>query len=146
MEVTLEKRALASLRRRIDSALSAEEELCRRLLHVGEAPQEGRPLDAAGALETELNVGSVSEVTQNMDQIIQGYMRALEDFPDHGGLCYDLGRLLAKKGWLIEAEAAFRRALRDNPHDPQVNRTLGDVLSDQGKIVEAQEYYRRAGA
>jgi tetratricopeptide (TPR) repeat protein len=78
------------------------------------------------------------------DGAAEAYRRALKLRPDCGETLINLGRLLAERGELTEAEDCFSRAAGVDPSDATAVYNLGVVAQDGGRDGEAIERYLRA--
>ncbi|MBF0623624.1 MAG: hypothetical protein HQL82_02335 [Magnetococcales bacterium] len=111
-----------------------EEELSLALREIRDAMQASN-LPAEDAL---LNLGSVLDVANRLEQSKLDYLRQLGKSVRRAGHFNHMGLVLARNGWLLEAEAAFRREIGASPHSAAVYRNLAAVLREQGREEEAR--------
>jgi predicted O-linked N-acetylglucosamine transferase (SPINDLY family) len=92
-----------------------------------------------------LQVGIQHHQANRLDEAESIYRQILARFPDHPGVLYLLGRLLAQRNQLEPAVRAVQRAVELQPSAADSLNLLGELLRRSGRVDEAMESHRRAG-
>ena len=89
----------------------------------------------------QLNFGNV---TDNPDEALLAYQKAIELKPDYADGYYNLGTQLARKGDDAAAEKAYRRAIELDRDFAEPHFNLGNALDRMGRKAQAMDAYREA--
>ena len=68
------------------------------------------------------------EQLQQADEALETYLALAQDYPELPEVQNNLGVMLAAKGRVDEARAAFEHALRNNPNYATAHENLGDIF------------------
>jgi protein O-GlcNAc transferase len=91
-----------------------------------------------------LQVGIQHHHANRLDEAESIYRQLLARFPNHAGVLYLLGRLLAQKNQLEPAVKAVQRAVELHPSASDFLNLLGELLRRSGRVDEAMASHRRA--
>lgn len=77
---------------------------------------------------------------------IQSYSEAVRWWPQFASAYLQRGKLLARQGKALEAEADFNKAIQLDPGQPASYNTRAMFYKDQGRFPEAEQDFNRAVA
>jgi tetratricopeptide (TPR) repeat protein len=97
------------------------------------------------ALDVEFAKAALLEDAGKIDEAIALLQLALERYPDHPGVRYQIALILDKAGRDRESTKSFESLLRDRPEDASLLNALGYSLADRGeKLPRAETMIRKA--
>jgi predicted O-linked N-acetylglucosamine transferase (SPINDLY family) len=91
-----------------------------------------------------LQVGIGHHQANRLDEAESIYRQILARYPDHPGVLYLLGRLLAQRNQLAPAIKTVARAVEIHPASADFHNLLGELLRRAGRVDEAMASHRRA--
>ena len=123
----------------------------RLLMQRDERPAAFRLLDEhaakerSEALDVEFTKAALLEETGKPNEAIALLQLALERFPDHPGVRYQIALTEDKAGMLRESVRSFESLLKDRPEDASLLNALGYSLADRNqKLPRAEALIRKA--
>jgi tetratricopeptide (TPR) repeat protein len=97
------------------------------------------------ALDVEFAKAALLEDTGKPTEAIALLQLALERFPDHPGLRYQIALIQDKAGMERESVRSFEKLLKDRPEDASLLNALGYSLADRNeKLPRAEQLIRKA--
>ncbi len=97
------------------------------------------------ALDVELAKATLLEDAGRGSEAVALLQLALERFPDHPGIRYQMALIQDKSGMERESIRTFERLLKDRPEDASLLNALGYSLADRNqKLPRAEMLIRRA--
>jgi tetratricopeptide (TPR) repeat protein len=97
------------------------------------------------ALDVEFAKAALLEDAGKVDEALALLKLALERYPDHPGVRYQMALIQDKAGRSRESVKSFESLLRDRPEDASLLNALGYSLADRGeKLPRAESMIRKA--
>lgn len=101
--------------------------------------------ERAEALDVEFAKAALLDDTGKTTQAIALLQLALERYPDHPGLRYQIALIQDKAGMVRESVRTFETLLKDRPEDASLLNALGYSLADRNqKLPRAEALIRKA--
>ena len=101
--------------------------------------------DRSEALDVEFAKAALLEDTGQPTEAIALLQLALERFPDHPGVRYQIALIEDKAGMVRESVRSFESLLKDRPEDASLLNALGYSLADRNlKLPRAETLIRKA--
>jgi tetratricopeptide (TPR) repeat protein len=82
--------------------------------------------------------------TQNTEEAVRAYRRALEHDPDLVAALINLANIRYSRDELAEAQALYERAIALDPSYFEAHFNLGNIHHDHARYTEAEDSYRNA--
>jgi len=131
--------------------LLARGRAARLLLLKGDREAAFRMLDEHAAkeradlLDVEFTKAALLDDTGKPHEAIAVLKQALERFPDHPGVRYQIALVQEKAGLARESTRSFEALLKDRPEDASLLNALGYSLADRNeKLPRAEQLIRKA--
>lgn len=95
-------------------------------------PSRSRPYNCLGLISTG-------------EEAIKYFTKAIDLDPERAAFpCYNLGKVHASAGRLLEAKRYFQQAIELRPQFPHAHYELGELLEEEGRLEEARKAYEKA--